>query len=573
MIILFENFPYAKKDIESVVPAWMTRVREDPDIVILPYVGYSYSKQAEDIVFFLPKIFVDEKGLAFGEIKPETLIYTVNTADLNNKALSRQLYSLSMWIYESIKIYKDSHKDTEVKLTEVSAAKSLISLKRGSMSHTMMEIYFSFLDFNKEHENVFLRRKYESYKGHKINWHKTVCKVQPVIQDSVPIYFNHRTSQSRINYEEELLILYYSVLEYFRSSYGAPVKASLNYPIIKGIHFSDLLNGKGLRKLRAIKNRYFSDTFVKLWKLLYLFFDFHSEMNISPDYEEVLITDNYPMVFESMIDALIGDKTGKGDIKKYYKDQKDGKRVDHLYRERDLFSDENIFFVGDSKYYSSGCLAKGESVEKQFTYAKNIIQYSTNPYSVHTEQKTRYRDPLTEGYNITPNFFISAVIDEDFDASKDNIMKLDGPVFSCQFKDRLFDRDTLTVHRYSINFLFVLSAYISKDSIMKDSFRRKARTEFRKDIIGYLNERYQLFKVYADDKKSIDEIIDANFRKFCGKTYTLQKDKSFFFFSCDKRYLIENNISDTDGELVKIKNELSSIEGVDRVELFSIPEV
>ena len=86
-------------------------------------------------------------------------------------------------------------------------------------------------------------------------------------------------------------------------------------------------------------------------------------------------------------------------------------------------------------------------MSKQFTYAKNVIQYGINSelngYSVHSQNKTRYRDELTDGYNITPNFFITAVIDKDYDAARDNIQISGKPDFQCQFKNRLFDRDTL----------------------------------------------------------------------------------------------------------------------------------
>lgn len=61
MIIIFENYPYRRADICSVIPEWMLRTAEDSDTVNLPYVGYSFSKNAGDMIFYLPKIFVDEK--------------------------------------------------------------------------------------------------------------------------------------------------------------------------------------------------------------------------------------------------------------------------------------------------------------------------------------------------------------------------------------------------------------------------------------------------------------------------------------------------------------------------------
>ena len=63
-----------------------------------------------------------------------------------------------------------------------------------------------------------------------------------------------------------------------------------------------------------------------------------------------------------------------------------------------------------------------------------------------TESGVRLRDEVTEGYNIIPNFFISAKMDAMFDYSRDGIEQTDRKKNKHkkeQFKNRLFDRDTL----------------------------------------------------------------------------------------------------------------------------------
>ena len=86
--------------------------------------------------------------------------------------------------------------------------------------------------------------------------------------------------------------------------------------------------------------------------------------------------------------------------------------------------DYSTYTKGDSKYYKDDDDIVGKSIHKQFTYAKNIIQYSLNIFQKEErrrsidEQKVinglRYRDELTEGYNITPNFFIRGAIKEEY---------------------------------------------------------------------------------------------------------------------------------------------------------------
>lgn len=64
----------------------------------------------------------------------------------------------------------------------------------------------------------------------------------------------------------------------------------------------------------------------------------------------------------------------------------------------------------------------------------------------------KYRDELTEGYNIIPNFFISAKMDEKLSYA-DNVSATDreqNVFLSRHFKNRLFDRDTLLVYHYDV---------------------------------------------------------------------------------------------------------------------------
>ena len=69
----------------------------------------------------------------------------------------------------------------------------------------------------------------------------------------------------------------------------------------------------------------------------------------------------------------------------------------------------------------------------------------------------RYRDSLTEGYNITPNFFIRGKIDFknpnncSGELIKDNVFERHNE----HFFNRLFDRDTLFLQSYDINFMYV----------------------------------------------------------------------------------------------------------------------
>ena len=56
------------------------------------------------------------------------------------------------------------------------------------------------------------------------------------------------------------------------------------------------------------------------------------------------------------------------------------------------------------------------------------------------------------------------------------------------FINRLFDRDTLILQAYNINFLFVVAAYIQSSTTQKEQFKKNTRTVFRSKLIAYLNK-------------------------------------------------------------------------------------
>ena len=77
------------------------------------------------------------------------------------------------------------------------------------------------------------------------------------------------------------------------------------------------------------------------------------------------------------------------------------------------------------------------------------------------------RDDLTEGYNPIPNFFISAHIPDKEHSKENKFLSFDDDTLrnekniqlNRQFENRLFDRDTLLLCHYDVNFLFIVSLY------------------------------------------------------------------------------------------------------------------
>ncbi len=188
---------------------------------------------------------------------------------------------------------------------------------------------------------------------------------------------------------------------------------------------------------------------------------------------------------------------------------------------------EKVWYIGDSKYYrltqdssdggpsSSGPYVKdfgAKSYIKQFTYAKNVIQEMVNRINEPKRKGKReddcgvdpanYRDEETEGYAVTPNFFVSGIVKERYtlEEHKFELVKLkpedQRKMESCHFPDRLFDRDTLLLQQYNISFLYVLASYVGAPGVQSvKAFRDYAYGRIRTNALRMLCERYHFLRI------------------------------------------------------------------------------
>lgn len=410
-----------------------------------------------------------------------------------------------------------------------------IKKKLKDKEYSYLDLLLSFVNFYKKNKNqiLFKHIEYKSQQVKNPNWEKTIRKSVPLLtQDKQPIYNIYRNKKKVLNNEEELLIYFFSILNHFNKEHNLFLTIDKSYTLIKGGKF-ELLQKNGLSKLRKIKYRYFNDTLRKMYHLCEIYFSQTDTSSIKKKKEEFISVNNYNLVFEDMIDKLFSDpiiekKTEDGTTLKHLKYNDDGKIIDHIFDYQSLLDTSDIFYIGDSKYYKSDNTAGKVSKYKQFTYAKNVIQYNIdllNETGNYYTENLRYRDKITEGYNITPNFFIYGYINnyKNFETSeldeKGDIIK------SFHFADRLFDRDTLFVHQYKINFLYVLKAYSQFGNMTIEKFRRETKNKFRNNFIEFFSNKKSEFEFYEYEKQDFENFFEKNFRKINGKTFITKDEK------------------------------------------------
>ena len=545
MKLLIEEYQYNVADVENVLDGLFT-LQDVEQKVSVSYVGYYYNphEKVRDVVFILPKVLIDEQGLVFGEYEPKDLIH-LDDAKMDEKH-RKFLYEFAVWIHRAIVVYNDSHEKNEIVLHRQIQDEGKGSHKK--KSNTLLDVILSLIRFNKENQQFFTFILKNLHSGfNKINWGKTIARTTAIVQDSSPTYLNPVNKKRQGNFDEELIVIFFSILQYISDTYGFRSNINFGFKLITGAKFKRYLDGFGRTRLRQIKYKYFSDTAVKLWDLCYAFFDKTYKIRVNTSQSEYLLVKSFHIVFEAMIDELIGDTN----IPRGLKEQDDGKLVDHFYTYDGLLiddkADDDIYYIGDSKYYKIGNSLGKESIYKQRTYARNVIQWNLDiwlngkPDMADPFERIQLFDEVTEGYNVIPNFFISASIDkktlsyEDYTEPHPN-----QPPVSRQFKNRLYDRDTLLLSHYDVNFLFVLTLYARNNAGAKAAWRHSVRDKFRHAVQDMLKVKFEFYALAPHPDVDASAYFKAHFQDTLGKTFRPYENRHLYSLALDKSFPEDN---------------------------------
>lgn len=583
MKILFEAYPYEMKDVKNVLGGLLNDVEKDSKKPPLKYVGYFFNKDVEnrdgtkgDIVFILPQVLLDANLKVFG-LSPKDIIdfnyedwkkdeLVVEGGNLSKRQVYDFIFGFAVWVYRAVTIYRKKQDELSINDNteddDETNAKVYSSLTVGQSGRkndvTFMDIMLSLLDFQRTHSNFIVYVMKMAHSGfNKVSWPKTIARTQPIVQNAAPIYLSPINKKRVVDFDEELFVIYYSILNYMHDEYGFPIPGKPGYDLITGTKFKSYIKSQGKTRLHQIRYKYYNDDALLLWNLCYAFFDRTENLQVQTNRRDYLLVKKFETVFEGMIDELIGDKN----LPKGLKIGADDKRIDHLYTYKYLIEDldtdvdtamsRRIYNIADSKYYRRDKNYQEHDVPKQFTYVRNVTQWHMDLIhglldkqvgKDHPYKSIPLFDALTEGYNIIPNFFISAFADENLDYNVEGFersqiggvqKKSNGEIpwvegknlhLNYFFWERLFDRSTgITLH-YNVNFLFVLKKYAQNRSSEKAAWREEVQKKLREDILEYLNDHFDFYQVVVK-KDEMQEFVEKHYRKIIGKVFSFEDSK------------------------------------------------
>ena len=160
MYIIVEGYRYqteaAKVVLQKIHPLEQDRA------ISMYYVGYYYSNELNDTIFFLPKVVIDENGKLFGNPKydPEELINLSKSLENGNIDPTDYdfIYGLSVWIYRAISEFKEQQKrqteNGEIEETTIVYNRSIANVSHvgDDVSNTYLDIMLSLIRFSEENQ-------------------------------------------------------------------------------------------------------------------------------------------------------------------------------------------------------------------------------------------------------------------------------------------------------------------------------------------------------------------------------------------------------------------------------------
>lgn len=209
MKVLIEDYHYSPTDLPEL--NGITPIELNDGQVKLPYVGYYYDSGAEETIFILPKVFLKDSK-AFGKYTPESPLQDKGKGELQTKDSQALLFKISVQIYQAIALFCERHPENEI--TSHRELAGVIGHRRDGET-TLLDLILALIRFGKEHQSLFTYIAMIAHSGrHKIHWTKTIRTTSPILQDGKPYYLKCKTKEKAINYDEELICLFYSTLDY-----------------------------------------------------------------------------------------------------------------------------------------------------------------------------------------------------------------------------------------------------------------------------------------------------------------------------------------------------------------------
>lgn len=507
MKVILENQILDKEEIADLIPElFLTNISSNQ--VKCEYIGYIKIKDKEPVTI-LPKVFPSE---------------FIDEIYNGNKEALKWLENYIIIQYLTLKKYSSNIKHKGLLPENI----------RQSSEITYIDVALAVINFYDKHK--YLRNveklKKQTKSPSKVKWNNVINRNNYVVIDDEIFFDDFQEERLGLTTNDFLLKLLNTEVRNICKTLSLTL-FDKNDEILDQKEYKVFLK-KPLKNLKRIKKKYFRDEYLKLIKVLYNYY-YNVEASYGKNKYDFLLTNNFELIFEDMVDEFLSTPN----LLKSYKNNKDGKIIDHIFSFTDLiFNGSEIIYIGDSKYYTDISSIKNTRW-KQYTYVKNIQSLvMTDNNSLNLEYREILFDPVFFSYNVVPNFFISPFVnkvpykplDEFFFFIENEL-----PLEAYHLPNRLFDRDTLYIYYFGVDLIYLMYGYIygfNKEKI------EDAKKIIRKNITKYLNECYNFYKIY-DINEDVLKFLKSFYYALQGKIIYNKYDENIIL-ALNKADVFEN---------------------------------
>lgn len=223
MKILIERHSYQQSLVEEICGGFETT---DNGCIKTSKVGYFFNPNIGDCVICLPKVIKDYgKETYLGGIFAEDIIDAFSSESLLNDTQRQFVQNFSLWSYRTISTFAQLNAGSSIVSKSDSSA---FSTSDDSVFGTLLDVILAIIEFYNRNKDYFMYIIKNLHSGYdRINWRKTISHKTPILQEGTPIYVDVINRKKQINFDEELMVIFYSILNYISTNLGIMIPVEL----------------------------------------------------------------------------------------------------------------------------------------------------------------------------------------------------------------------------------------------------------------------------------------------------------------------------------------------------------
>ena len=141
----------------------------------ITHVGYFYSFENKEVIYILPKVFIDTDKKVLSSFHKDELIDSSFDEKIKDKVQLVKFKYLLILFYRSLQEYKKRYSSNNLLKKDNTLT---LDSNIGEAEYSYLDIVLNIINFHRENHNtiLFIEKKHRSQQHKKVSWEKTIKK-------------------------------------------------------------------------------------------------------------------------------------------------------------------------------------------------------------------------------------------------------------------------------------------------------------------------------------------------------------------------------------------------------------